>query len=450
MKAFRIAPHRVDRSSEDPMPFGLMGPLESAKRTRHERSGVHAWHPYYAGFSERFVESAVSALELSTSHTVLDPWVGSGTTTHVCSRLGLRSVGVDINPPMVFFAAAKSYSNLHVDWKDELSTVKARVQPEKLNEEGDDPLSALLSPKFARTIHNFVRALPDWRLSSKLAELSELGLVGESTVIDRKSAFLLAATFVTVRRLAGYKRASNPTWLGAMDADASTTMRSLLSEVHKTTKWMQETLKAEKFESDNLKEATHTLGDSRKLPVAPDFFDAVITSPPYLTRIDYAVSTKLELLTVFDEAEAQRIRQLSMGSTVILKDVPKRSQAWGVKCNALLEGVEGHSSKAAKSYYLKSFLQYFRDAEHSLREIHRTLKPGGTALIVVQSSYFKEILVPLGDIYVEMGSCMGFESGIAAREEIRGHMAHVNTRSTKYMKNKIYFEDVVLLRKTKG
>ena len=35
--------------------------------------------------------------------------------------------------------------------------------------------------------------------------------------------------------------------------------------------------------------------DSKKLNIKSNTIDLVITSPPYLTRIDYAVSTRLEL-----------------------------------------------------------------------------------------------------------------------------------------------------------
>ncbi|KJJ40162.1 hypothetical protein UM89_21685 [Bacillus subtilis] len=53
----------------------------------------------------------------------------------------------------------------------------------------------------------------------------------------------------------------------------------------------------------------------------------------------------------------------------------------------------------------------------------------------------------LGDIYVEIGDKLGLSASIIKREEIRQHLAHVNTKSSQYVKNKIYYEDAVLLEK---
>ena len=59
--------------------------LMSAKRNSiYEQQGVHSWHPYYAGYAEQFVGSALDYLNLNDSHMVLDPWNGSGTTALVC------------------------------------------------------------------------------------------------------------------------------------------------------------------------------------------------------------------------------------------------------------------------------------------------------------------------------------------------------------------------------
>src|SRR5690606_30843239 len=109
---------------------------------------------------------------------------------------------------------------------------------------------------------------------------------------------------------------------------------------------------------------------------------------------------------------------------------------------AVLDAVSSHGTKAARSYYWKNLVQYFMDMEAALRDIQRVLRGGGEALIVVQSSYFKEVEMPLGDIYVEMAGNLGYAASVAFREEVKGHMAHVNTKSSKYAKNKVYFEDV--------
>jgi hypothetical protein len=88
--------------------LSLSEKLASAKRSPLERKGIHSWHPYYAGYSEAFVTSAIKYLGINKSHTLLDPWHGSGTTALVASRYKLQTIGCEINPVMNIFSAAKS------------------------------------------------------------------------------------------------------------------------------------------------------------------------------------------------------------------------------------------------------------------------------------------------------------------------------------------------------
>lgn len=65
----------------------------------------------------------------------------------------------------------------------------------------------------------------------------------------------------------------------------------------------------------------------------------------------------------------------------------------------------------------------------------------------MQSSYFKEVEGKLGEMYVEMGENLGLEAFIVKREVIKNHLAHVNSKSSVYVKNKVYYEDAVVYRK---
>ena len=136
-----------------------------------------------------------------------------------------------------------------------------------------------------------------------------------------------------------------------------------------------------------------------------------------------------------------------MGAPVIVDKTITVNPRWGDACNSFLESVTNHKSKAAVSYYLPNYLQYFRDAELSLRSIYNVLRSGGKALVVVQSSYYKEIELSLGQMYMEMAADIGMVGEVAKRETVKQHMAHVNTKSQKYVPNKVYYEDTLLLTK---
>src|SRR5690606_3624004 len=112
-----------------------------------------------------------------------------------------------------------------------------------------------------------------------------------------------------------------------------------------------------------------------------------------------------------------------------------------------LKNVETHESYAALGYYYKNFLQYFSDAFRSCEEIERVIKSGSRAFIVVQNSYFKNLEIDLGKVFVDMGTKLGMECRIEERFPVKTSMVHVNTKSKQYLSEKQYFEDVVAFRK---
>ncbi len=81
--------------------------MTSPKRSNSERRGLHAWHPYYAGFSEGFVTDILSELGIGPDRLVLDPMNGGGTTTMVAQQRGCLAVGNELNPAMAIMARAK-------------------------------------------------------------------------------------------------------------------------------------------------------------------------------------------------------------------------------------------------------------------------------------------------------------------------------------------------------
>ena len=82
--------------------------IQSPKRDRKMQTEWEGFFPYYAGFSESFARSLLSSLKFKHNNPIiLDPWNGSGTTTYTATSLGLKSVGIDINPVMSIIARTR-------------------------------------------------------------------------------------------------------------------------------------------------------------------------------------------------------------------------------------------------------------------------------------------------------------------------------------------------------
>ncbi len=75
------------------------------------REALHRWLPYKQGFSPGLVRLFLAENSRTpkqwASHPVLDPFAGTGTCAVECARHGVRAVGVEALPALVFLANAK-------------------------------------------------------------------------------------------------------------------------------------------------------------------------------------------------------------------------------------------------------------------------------------------------------------------------------------------------------
>lgn len=423
--------------------------LACAKRTATERRGIHAWHPYYAGYSEAFVESALSYLSVNNTSTVLDPWGGSGTTGIVAARNGFSCISLDVNPVMATFAAAKAPNVL--DNKNKVLKFLKEFDFSPIDTPDNFRASAIYDPATSLMLSRFLSTV-DEKLSPlekkvQICTAPHTDQNAHADVLSPTNSFVKAALFIAIRRLMGHVRLTNPTWIRKEQPAISFDSSTLLNQLKNITESMYADLEKFYALSSNTGALQSTIGDTRELSLATDSVDHIITSPPYLTRIDYAVSTLPELDLIGGENFVHQIRHQTTGAPIITQAQKLEDLRWGATCIELLRNIKNHSTQAAAGYYWKNITQYFMDIAASLKEIKRVLREGGNGLIVVQSSYFKDIEIPLGEIFVEMAENIGFSAKIVSRQIVRGHMAHKNKRSNIYKNNKVYFEDVVYIKK---
>lgn len=68
----------------------------------------HNIYPYKGKFYPRVVRTLINTFELNKNSLLLDPFNGSGTTTHEASLMGIKSVGIDITPISVIISELKN------------------------------------------------------------------------------------------------------------------------------------------------------------------------------------------------------------------------------------------------------------------------------------------------------------------------------------------------------
>jgi DNA modification methylase len=430
-------------------PFGLQigNPKRSVLALKQSRG--ENFYPYYAGFSESFAYNLLHSLKRRKELVVLDPWNGSGTVTSAATNLGVASVGIDINPVMVIIAKARLLSRYDID---SMLPLAAHILEESRIIKIPDCSGSLLRNWYDLATSKRVRKVGS--AINKILTTEEYQNadfeIHNASCISSIAAFFYVALFRTVRSYLDGFKTTNPTWIkSAKDETNHISIRrdnfencflkqvsSLLSVI--PSRWQD----SELFESRIL------LGNSSLIDLPDQSIDIVLTSPPYCTRIDYAVATSPELATLgMTQSQYAAFRVEFMGTATNATATPTPIPEWGKSCIDFIKLVESHASKASSGYYYKNHCQYFGGLFKSISEINRVIKKKGTCCMVVQDSFYKNIHNDLPKIVVEMGS----EFDLHFRQEMEfpsnRSMVSRNSRATKYVSNRTVTEKVIVLQR---
>jgi hypothetical protein len=385
--------------------ISIQSPKREALRNRR-------WYDFYAMYSSQFVDSALQKVGVGEKDWILDPWNGIGTTTSAAWRLGINAVGLDINPAMVLIAKGRLLQHADIARLFDLGkTIEQMERPAHLCPPGADPLHEFFLESGVGFVRGIERALRQYLGTHGDPESDEIGWVENCCPL---LACLYVAIFRSVRKLFSAFNTSNPTWF---KKPASGNRASFTWECFR--KLIVDSI----FDAGRIVEDDHcmipvktpdvrvALCDSRQIQSQSQKVSLTMTSPPYCTRIDYAVATLPELMVLrLGQADFRRLRESMIGTPAIDRDMGDSAQLIGSDtCRSVLQAISRHSSYAAARYYSKTFKQYFAGIFRSLQGISRMTKAGGHAVIVVQDSYFKDVKIDLPVIYREYLECSGWQ-----------------------------------------
>jgi len=160
---------------------------------------------------------------------------------------------------------------------------------------------------------------------------------------------------------------------------------------------------------------------TQSLPLKSGSVDLVITSPPYVTSYEYADLHQLSLLWFGDD--------------------PNNFKKWhkfSNEFNAFRKQFIGTSYKNARKKYFESAIaekvvtaledadrslaadvaNYFSDVRKAFFEIHRVLKKGGKACIIIGNSSMREVEILNAEIAAEQMTRLGFNKVAFIKREV--------------------------------
>ncbi|HIQ31175.1 MAG TPA: hypothetical protein EYH49_03315 [Aquifex aeolicus] len=212
-------------------------------RTRSVNQYLTHWiYPYKGKFHPQMIRALLNIIGLNKGDTVLDPFIGSGTTAVEAQLLGINCVGIDISPLCILQSRVKTES--------------IKVLPEIL-ERKDEILSKLDDKALDKAIENITN--------------------------EKVKNFYLMAKLVAVSDNARRKK------------DFAKAFRKKLDLMIASVKDYIDIVKELNL---RLGDVNIKVGDSRNLPLGDNSIDGIITSPPYSIALDYVSNDAHALKTL--------------------------------------------------------------------------------------------------------------------------------------------------------
>lgn len=423
-------------------------PISSPKRDGRAQTTWERFFPYYAGFPETFANDVLTSLHLKAGATVLDPWNGSGTTTYAAVHRGYKAIGLDLNPVMVIVSRARMLPFSEIDALEPLAKTILRGASRKAMVTASDPLLSWFDPPTALALRSIERSINQKLVGSRT-------LVGEEMDLSQMSS--IAATFYVLlfavaRDLTRSFRSTNPTWIRTASAECGR-VRSDRQDIESIFISQVEAM-AQVLADDAMRKSTEQpfeirVADSTSPALRRGSVDAVLTSPPYCTRIDYTAATRVELALIapFASIDATELGRMMLGSTRVPTSHIDFDESWGPSCLRFLRRMSKHPSKASNGYYLKTHLDYFDKIARSMAAISAALKPKASAVLVVQDSFYKDVHNDLPLHVTQIAAFRRLKLKERINFNVRRSMSGINPGTKNYRQSSAAVESVLCFEK---
>lgn len=358
----------------------------------------HRWYYYKEGFSPSLVESAIDTLGLTSSDLIIDPFNGSGTVTLTAAMRGIKSFGFEVNPFTAFIAKTKVKSASITTFDGVCQDVLAGVEKQKQ------------SPLLRFSTFSEYSQKSKWLFNSDILNsfeggFSRLKKVDNSNIRDILKLSLIGSTMDTSNARRDGKCLRYKNHWNELDFDKFQFTKALEKRLI--------AIREDLVRDEKLTDPTIVCGDSRTIIKRElnERFSLCITSPPYLNTFDYTDIYRPELFLgkfVNSMAELYDLRLTTVRSHVQAKwDKPNQSNFGTLYDVALREIVQKRENLMHKDIPIM-IQAYFEDMQTILSILRSKAKNNAELWLVVSTSAYAGIEIPVDMIIGEIGNKVGW------------------------------------------
>lgn len=376
------------------LPFGDEVSLPNRRCLRY---GTHGIHEYRGKFFPQLVRALINVSGTKVGGIIADPMSGSGTTLVEAKLYGCESYGLDMNPLSCMLSETKAGL--------------LEAHPSELVDGYRSIRDALLKPERRGTEATYFETLPkldqqylsSWFGAEVLTALDEIMRLIRKEKSDKARGLMIVALSNILRSVSWQKvedlRVRKEVRLD-VEIDPK---REFLEELGRSVRAVLALL----YQEGNQDYRKHSIvqGDARfcadMWPSVRGQVDTIITSPPYATALPYLDTDRLSLcyLGLLPRPNHRSQDQMMIGNREVSEKTRRQyletfqNEKLGLPhaIVSLIDKIDGLNRSQDVGFRRRNLsallFKYFSDMKCVLRSMHDTLKPNGTAFIVVGNNH---------------------------------------------------------------
>ena len=353
------------------------------------------WYRYKEGFSLELVRRLINEYNKNNKGTIMDPFLGSGSTIIAANQLGLNGIGFEVNPFSYFLSKCK-LRNYSAEIALEFKNASQEVLTVKFERDYKLPALSISQNVFNPDVENYLMNVKENILDSKYSrEVKDLLILGWISSIEPLSNYRKAGNGLKKRK---YVKPRNIT----VD-DARHELQYFYNNIFEDISNNDIIFRAQIFNETCLKLKEYVKDAS---------ISGIIFSPPYANCFDYTEIYKLELwfggfVNSYDDLKELRKKTLRshLNGDLSLQDINT------MKISEVLQKLlDSLATKKLWDKRIPSMLRlYYLDMFSVIEQCYAALEEEGFCSIIVGNSSYGGVVFPTDLILAEYAQKIGFK-----------------------------------------